>query len=96
MKEEQKRRRDLWRNQGDVIINDNMDASPTKTDSLSSCVRLPSVSRRKRRSISSRRRRSNSEGSDSSLSEGCDLVMLEFSSGKSLQYFYKGEVMGMQ
>ncbi|ODM96993.1 Eukaryotic translation initiation factor 2-alpha kinase 4 [Orchesella cincta] len=91
-KEEQRRRRELWTN--DVSPNGSVEGSPAKGDCFPGSLKQSMMGRRKRRSISSRRRRSNSEGSDSSLSEGSDLVMLEFVSGKTVQQFYKGEVIG--
>lgn len=95
LKEEQRRRKELWKSQNDGSSNDNIDSSPTKNDSLPATTKpVIGMGRKKRRSMSSRRRRSNSEGSDSSLSESSDLVVLEFLCGKTLQQFYKGEVIG--
>lgn len=96
LKEELRRRREVWKNQqSDSISYENESLSPTKSDSFPTGSARPAINaRRKRRSISCRRRRSNSEGSDSSLSEGSDLVLLEFTCGKSIQAYYKGEVLG--
>ncbi|CAL8138262.1 unnamed protein product [Orchesella dallaii] len=93
-KEEQRRRKEFWKSTNDVSPNGSLEGSPAKGDCFPGSLKQAMVGRRKRRSISSRRRRSNSEGSDSSLSEGTDLVMLEFVSGKTVQQFYKGEIIG--